>query len=739
MNPVVTKSFRVRPSRLELVRTLVVLMIGAIVTVPSAGGECIDWAGHLQPLGAVDLSSAREVAVAGDYAYVTGSRLQVVDISNQDAPVVVVSDAGVGVTKGIASAAGYLYVASDLLGFAVLSIANPAAPVVVGSFDPPSYGWGVSASGNFVYMSTSSSLQVIDVSNPAAPHLEGAVYIPGIVRGVVKWGSYVYAATNGGVQAISVSNPAAPHLEGSCPTTGEGFALCASGDRLWVSTSQTIDEISIASPAAPSMLGSYSPGCRTLGIASVEGQVWFVGGTLDGELGLDFGVLQVLDTTTPGSMRLQASIGLPHECIGLALRQPIAIVCSSTSPGLLHVIDGTNPTTPPVLGSAPWYQEHEVVVEGALAYTGAPDPALEIFSIADPSAPQLVGYRPLEREISGLALYHAGGETYACAAERYAGVQIVRVTNPSSPQTVGAVDTPGSPREIVVDGSYAYVADGSGGLQIVDLTNPAAPQIVGHYSVPDRAYDVVVQGSYAYIADITAGLLVVDVSDPSSPSLVGSLDPPGDFLGIDIDGSVVYLTSEMVGVHLIDVTNPAAPQLITTLPTMDHGVETRVHAGCAYFVSTEIGLQVFDVGNPWSPVELGRLWMRGAEAIAPGNDVVCVAGANLQLVPAQCASADVSESLPGGFVTSLVVAPNPTSGGATIHWEPRQGGTDAARSLEIYDTAGRVVRRLLMSGAASSVTWDGRDAQGRRLPRGIYLVRGQAGDETWRGRIVLAD
>ncbi|MFB3910134.1 MAG: hypothetical protein ACE15D_17235 [Candidatus Eisenbacteria bacterium] len=736
-----------RPSEPLSVRLFILFMVSlissALLCVVPAGAQCIDWAGHLDEQGAVRLPAGREVAVEGDYAYVSGARLRVVDLSNADAPVVILEDAGVGTVYGIAISDGYLYAASDLFGLAVLSLANPAAPALVGSVNPPGYGWGVCASGNFVYMSTSSALQVIDVSNPASPHLEGSVQVPGPVRGVAKRGSYVYAATGGGVQAISVVNPASPYLSGLCPTPADCFAVTIWEDRLWVTMGQEVGEISLATPTAPVLRDTYGSRFYVYGIASAEGQVWFVGGVEDEELDLNYGVLQILDTTTPGSMQLQASIGLQFSCVGLALRQPMAFVCSIAGEGLFHLIDGTNPVTPPVLGSATAYGPAEVIVEGSLAYTGGQDRSLKIYDISDPSMPDLLGSAHVDWNIGGLALYHAGGETYACAAEPYYPneMEILRVTDSSWPQVVASLQMPGYPFEIAVQGSYAYVADGTDGLRIVDLTNPATPQIVGHCAVPGTAHDIVVRDSYAYVAVISFGLVVIDVSDPSAPAVVGSFEPPyGYFMGVDLADSIVYLTSESTGIYVIRVADPTAPELLRTIPTLPHGSETRVHGGIAYFVSTQGGLQVFDVGNPWSPVELGRLWSGGADAVAPGDEVVCLAGEHLKIVSAQCASADAGDPISGGPATALSVVPNPTSGSATIRWQPRAGGADAPVELEIYNPAGQIVRCLRATGVAGpEILWDGTDQAGRRLPQGIYLVRGRAGEETWRGRIVRID
>ena len=97
------------------------------------------------------------------------------------------------------------------------------------------------------------------------------------------------------------------------------------------------------------------------------------------------------------------------------------------------------------------------------------------------------------------------------------------------PTRQGYYDTTGYSTGVTVSGNYAYVADASAGLQIIDISNPSSPAIVGNYNTPGNAFSVVVSGNFAYVADYNGGLQIIDVSDPVHPSLAGStrqLEPP---------------------------------------------------------------------------------------------------------------------------------------------------------------------------------------------------------------------
>jgi hypothetical protein len=78
--------------------------------------------------------------------------------------------------------------------------------------------------------------------------------------------------------------------------------------------------------------------------------------------------------------------------------------------------------------------------------------------------------------------------------------------------------------------------------------------------------------------------------------------------------------------------------------------------------------------------------------------------------------------------------PNPFNPMTTIHFELETPMSHAR--LAIFDVTGRLVRTLREGPAAagrSSVTWDGRDDDGRSLGAGVYIARLE-GDNVIRSR-----
>lgn len=86
---------------------------------------------------------------------------------------------------------------------------------------------------------------------------------------------------------------------------------------------------------------------------------------------------------------------------------------------------------------------------------------------------------------------------------------------------------------------------------------------------------------------------------------------------------------------------------------------------------------------------------------------------------------------------SLRVAPNPAPGRTSFVLEVDRAGP--VRTT-VMDVRGRLVRRFddsLATPGGRTVTWDGRDAAGRRLPAGVYLVTLEAGGRSVSTRVSL--
>ena len=138
---------------------------------------------------------------------------------------------------------------------------------------------------------------------------------------------------------------------------------------------------------------------------------------------------------------------------------------------------------------------------------------------------------------------------------------MIDVADPTDPQIVSTVDTPGDCLGIAVGGAYAYVAAGGSGLQVLDLSNPTSPQVVGSVDTV-YARSAFVSGHYVYVAAGAAGLSIVDVTNPTSPQLIANVALPDQAVGVDLSGSYAVVANNASGIEIVDVWNPHSPRLV---------------------------------------------------------------------------------------------------------------------------------------------------------------------------------
>ena len=75
------------------------------------------------------------------------------------------------------------------------------------------------------------------------------------------------------------------------------------------------------------------------------------------------------------------------------------------------------------------------------------------------------------------------------------------------------------------NGDLVFICSGAPGLMILDASDPSAPQLLGTLDTPGSCTDVAVLGNYLLVADGAVGLQTVDVSDPVRPEIVQTFTP----------------------------------------------------------------------------------------------------------------------------------------------------------------------------------------------------------------------
>jgi len=301
--------------------------------------------------------------------------------------------------------------------------------------------------------------------------------------------------------------------------------------------------------------------------------------------------------------------------------------------------------------------------------------------------------------------------------------------------TYGVIGTLSLP----VAGGNLALSPASGNLYVAQWSGPrlceVAPDggsILREADLGSALWQVVAApgGQHAFVTDRgTNEVLEVALATLTvSRSFAVGLDPWG--LDITADGALLVVTCEDDAVvMLIDL----AAAAITTVP-LDPSADPRDvdildEAGLAYVAGgTATGYQ--------SPVYV--IDLQSAAVVetldGPGDD------ANVIAVQAQMHEGPTAAPAPRARA-ALAAHPNPFNPRVTVSWSLGDAGAGADGEVAVYDLAGRHLRTLArgdLGRGPRSASWDGRDASGRSLPGGTYLVRLRAGGAEAIRKVVLA-
>jgi len=223
---------------------------------------------------------------------------------------------------------------------------------------------------------------------------------------------------------------------------------------------------------------------------------------------------------------------------------------------------------------------------------------IDVVDITDVTSPSVVSnYNSAGYSYQGVV---AGDCLYV--ADDTGGLAIVDITDPTSPSTIVAYPTPGKARGVAVAGDLAFVADNTGGLLSLDVTDPSSPVLLQTIIPTGQPQDVELAGDVAYVASWDAGVHAVDVTDPTSMSVIGTYDTPGGAVAVNIQGDVLYVADHTGGFLTLDISDPTSPSLLSSTSTPDDAQTVSVSGDHAYVPCDGAGVLVFDVTDPTLPV-----------------------------------------------------------------------------------------------------------------------------------------
>jgi hypothetical protein len=524
---------------------------------------------------------------------------------------------------------------------------------------------------------------------PEAPTINPISHIGGPVHTVQVQGHYVYAGFGQELAVLDITHPSQPKIASSILALGEIQDLYIDGNYLYLAFLSNINNtsgvffkaglqiIDIHNPAVPVQLGSVETSTCTFNAhIAAKGGLAFLGANecqaFGGIIQSTGASLYPIDVSTPMTPKVLDTFiyheEMPFSTYGIAASGDFAYVTSYENSGGKLKVFNISPLSVDFMhqvGSVDAANPNAIAIGDDYAFLTSekltPDTAgIQVVDIQSPESPQVVTSYVLPGSPQGISI--SGG--YAFVAAGRAGLRIVDISNPVTPLEVGFCDSLGSAAGVSVEGRYASVADGWGGVRIIDIFDPANPFQIGKVEIPQTINDIGATGSYAYLA-ANDGLWVMDVSHPTAPALINRFITTPT-VALLLAGDIAYLADAENGLRVVNIANPSALFEVGFVKLSGYLLSLSQAGNKLVAATKDAGLYILDVSTPTTPVEIGHL-----ETTYGINDVevsgnyayLATTEGDLRIIdishpvtPVEVGSYNLPPIYPGSQATSLAIA-----------------------------------------------------------------------------------
>jgi len=373
-----------------------------------------------------------------------------------------------------------------------------------------------------------------------------------------------------------------------------------------------------------------------------------------------------------------------------------------TATAIIDISDSTNPIlTYKTTGSFKWSEGLDIL-DALLFVNRVPD--FWIGRIFPPDSIVLIAYydlvnpnlslEPWGIEARDTILYIANGDE---------GLYIFNVKDPTNPTQITFYDTPGNLTNFFILDSLIYLAD-CDSVIILNISNPASPQYVGAVHIPRKCTDVYVVYPYAYATcwaydwgnGADGSVKIIDISNPSSPTIIGSID------GIRGDPRAVFVNDDYIYVAATD----------WWFPPKKKG-RADVEGGIRVAQGQVPDSLIISYDTPGNPREI---FVRGNLLLVPDSD-------SLQILYHHKTGIEEGENKTIPLISKFFVFPNPSRNRITCKLQFKKS---ARITVSVYDESGRKVRDIYRGPIISGPMrffWDGRDNNKNIVTSAKYFIR----------------
>ena len=306
------------------------------------GGNILHTAYGNPTLEATLATSGNSVSVqtSGNYAYLAGQYLSIVDITNPSNPNLETSydigSIGGGWINDLFISGNYAYVVDFYTGLVIFDISNPSSPSVVYDSDGAFSGNGIYVSGKYVFIAN-TDLQIIDISNPSSPILVDTYNLGTTLYDVYVSGRYAYVASGGsGLLVFDISNPSSIEYMDQYNSSGTAYDVYVSGRYAYIADgTYGLHIVDVSNPGSISYVNTYNSSGTAYDVY-VSGRYAYIA---DGTYGL-----HIVDVSNPSSLSLVGTYNTSDSAQGVYISGKYAYVADDSSG--LQIVDINGIETP---------------------------------------------------------------------------------------------------------------------------------------------------------------------------------------------------------------------------------------------------------------------------------------------------------------------------------------------------------------------------------------------------------
>jgi hypothetical protein len=477
--------------------------------------------------------------------------------------------------------------------------------------------WELAGRDTFLYLGSGSGVRILSIADSVHPRMLGQINARGLVSQVVVQDSLLFVACGSwGAQIYSVSDPANPRELGSMDAVISD--VCIKDTLCYAVGGDGLRIYNVANASDPRLVGAVQDSGDLVVVAN--GYAFSAGRW----------AMNIYDVTDPAHPTWADSRGGPTYA--MFVRRNL-LFCSSVQPDNMTILNISNPLSITQVSKVDGYGGDGLFVDDSYAYLPCnyEHSGLFVIDVSDSSRPMLRDSTNPEG-VTEWEPYVPHPNSFGYLADDYGGLIMLDLHDANSISQAWAGFQAHWANDAVVDGQRAYVADYCAGLQILDVSDPTNPVSLGRFDTlgSKATRTATARDSFAFIGmDGINGrrfLRVLNVLDPSNPTLVAQescYNWPEDYVLRD---SLLYMV-EAYMFQIFNVARPREPVRVGSCVLTSYASDLHVEDTVAFMSGSP--LTIVSVAQPANPRILST-WNRGVAGLDVVDTVLYAVGQNAQ-------------------------------------------------------------------------------------------------------------